>query len=104
MSTFGKGLCALAAVCTAVAANAAGNAGLTAGLHLSDARGPIRAVDLTPFASDVSSEILAGPGNGLDSAFVIYTRLKAGAKPKGLYTLPVDHTYLVLAVVWAEAL
>ena len=65
--------------------------------HLSEARGPIRKVDTSPLAMDVSSEILAGPSNGLDSAFVIYTRMAAGARKRGLYTLPVDHTYLVLS-------
>jgi mannose-6-phosphate isomerase-like protein (cupin superfamily) len=65
--------------------------------HLSDARGPIRKVDASPLTQDVSSEILAGPSNGLDSAFVIYTRMAAGARKRGLYTLPVDHTYLVLS-------
>jgi mannose-6-phosphate isomerase-like protein (cupin superfamily) len=65
--------------------------------HLSEARGPIRKVDLSPLTKDVSSEIVAGPENGLDSAFVIYTRMAAGAKKRGLYTLPVDHTYLVLS-------
>lgn len=65
--------------------------------HLSNARGPIRPVDFSPFTGPVSSEILAGPGNGLDSAFVIYTRMAPGAHKPGLYTLPVDHTYLVLS-------
>lgn len=65
--------------------------------HLSDARGPIRQVDFAPFTGPVYSEILAGPANGLDSAFVIYTRMAPGAHKLGLYTLPVDHTYLVLS-------
>jgi mannose-6-phosphate isomerase-like protein (cupin superfamily) len=63
---------------------------------LSDARGPIRHADTSSLKKDVSSEILAGPSNGLDSAFVIYTRMAPGAHKRGLYTLPVDHTYLVL--------
>jgi mannose-6-phosphate isomerase-like protein (cupin superfamily) len=65
--------------------------------HLSSARGPVREVDFSPFKGAVCSEILAGPGNGLDSAYVIYTRMIPGARPMGLYTLPVDHTYLVLS-------
>lgn len=65
--------------------------------HLSEDRGPIRHVTLSPFTQEVSREILAGPTNGLDSAFIIYTRMAAGARKKGLYTLPVDHTYLVLS-------
>jgi mannose-6-phosphate isomerase-like protein (cupin superfamily) len=70
----------------------------TAGVfHLSEARGPVRPVDLSPLTLEVSSEILAGPANGLYSAFVIYTRMAAGARKKGLFTLPVDQTYLVLS-------
>jgi mannose-6-phosphate isomerase-like protein (cupin superfamily) len=65
--------------------------------HLSMDRGPIRNVDLSPFKGPVSSEILAGPANGLDSAFIVYTRMAPGAHKRGLYTLPVDHTYLVLS-------
>jgi mannose-6-phosphate isomerase-like protein (cupin superfamily) len=76
---------------------AAENLGATEIYRLSDARGPVRPVDSSPLTKPVSSEILAGPGNGLDSAFVIYTRMAPGARKRGLYTLPVDHTYLVLA-------
>jgi mannose-6-phosphate isomerase-like protein (cupin superfamily) len=65
--------------------------------HLGKARGPIRPVDLSPAKAPVSSEILAGPGNGLDSAFILYTRMAAGVRAGALYTLPVDHTYLVLS-------
>lgn len=64
--------------------------------HLSDDRGPLRHVDLSPFKGQVSSEILTGPANGLDSAFIVYTRMAPGALPKGLYTLPVEQTYVVL--------
>jgi mannose-6-phosphate isomerase-like protein (cupin superfamily) len=65
--------------------------------YLSKERGPIRQVDLSPLTQELSSEILAGPANGLDSAFIVYTRMAAGARKRGLYTLPVDQTYLVLA-------
>jgi mannose-6-phosphate isomerase-like protein (cupin superfamily) len=64
--------------------------------HLNADRGPLRHVDLSPLKGQVSSEILAGPTNGLDSAFIVYTRMAAGTRPSGLYTLPVEHTYLVL--------
>jgi mannose-6-phosphate isomerase-like protein (cupin superfamily) len=70
---------------------------MAATFHISEARGPLRPVDLSPPKGEVSSEILAGPTNGLDSAYILYTRMAAGARPKGLYTLPVDHTYLVLS-------
>jgi mannose-6-phosphate isomerase-like protein (cupin superfamily) len=65
--------------------------------HMGAVRGPIRAVDLSPLGKDVSSEIVAGPANGLDSAFLIYTRMPAGAHGPKMYTLPVEHTYLVLS-------
>lgn len=65
--------------------------------HLSDAQGPIRHVDQSPLTQDVSSEILAGPENGLASAFIIYTRMAPGSRKRGLFTLPVDQTYLVLS-------
>ena len=65
--------------------------------HVSNARGPIRPVGLSALQGDVMSEILAGPTNGLDSAYIIYTRMAARARPRGLYTLPVEHTYLVLS-------
>ncbi|HEX4266566.1 MAG TPA: cupin domain-containing protein [Steroidobacteraceae bacterium] len=70
---------------------------MAAVFHLNDDRGPLRHVDLSPLEASVSSEILAGPANGLDSAFVVYTRMAAGAPPMGLYTLPVEQTYLVLS-------
>ncbi len=65
--------------------------------RLTPARGPVRPVDLSPFKGEISSEILAGPTNGLESCFLVYTRMAPGAKAKGLYTLPVDHTYMVLS-------
>jgi mannose-6-phosphate isomerase-like protein (cupin superfamily) len=65
--------------------------------HVSNARGPIRPVGLSAPQGDVMSEILAGPTNGLDSAYVIYTRMAPRARARGLYTLPVEHTYLVLS-------
>lgn len=66
--------------------------------HDGDARGPIRAVDLTtPLGKDVSSEIVAGPNSGLESAYLIYTRMPAGSHGPAMYTMPVDHTYMVLS-------
>ncbi len=53
-------------------------------------------MDFSPPTQPVSNEILAGPANGLDSAFVVYTRMAPGVKKSGLFTLPVDSTYLVL--------
>jgi mannose-6-phosphate isomerase-like protein (cupin superfamily) len=65
--------------------------------HLSPARGPVRPADLSSYQGEVYSEILAGPNNGIESSYVIHTRMVAGAKATGLYVLPVDHTYLVLS-------
>ncbi len=65
--------------------------------HDSTVRGPIRPVDLSPLRKEVSSEIVAGPASGLETAFLIYTRMPAGSHGPAMYTLPVDHTYLVLA-------
>ena len=90
-------LIALAIGATGAPAQTNKAAALAGPFHATRDRGPLRKADLSPFAGPVSSEILAGPQSGLDSAFVIYTRMAAGGTPKGLYTLPVDHTYLVLA-------
>lgn len=69
---------------------------MAAEFHLNDDRGPFRHVDQSPLKGPVSSEILTGPANGLDSAFIVYTRMAPGTRPMGLYTLPVEQTYLVL--------
>src|SRR4051812_2678434 len=71
--------------------------GLAGTFRFSAERGPVRRVDLSPSRAAISSEVLAGPSSGLNSAFIIYTRIAAGTKPKGLYVLPVDHTFLVLS-------
>jgi mannose-6-phosphate isomerase-like protein (cupin superfamily) len=82
---------------TGAAAHAQTNEPVAGPFRLTPARGPIRLVDLTPFKGEVSSEILAGPSNGFESSFLVYTRMAPGARPRGLFTLPVDHTYMVLA-------
>ena len=84
-------------VCCANAIDASAQVGDPGVFHLSADRGPVRHVDLSPTHQPVSSEILAGPANGLDSAFVVYTRMAAGAPRRGLFTLPLDSTYLVLS-------
>jgi mannose-6-phosphate isomerase-like protein (cupin superfamily) len=81
---------------TAQTQNAANR--LTWDLRLSEARGPIRTADTkTPLGKTVSSQILAGPANGLEDAYLIYTRMPAGARGPALFTLPTDHLYLVLS-------
>jgi mannose-6-phosphate isomerase-like protein (cupin superfamily) len=90
-------------VCAAVTMNGYGadkvrpKSGAARFYHESEERGFNRPVDLSPLGKAVSSEILAGPANGLNSAFLIYTRMPAGSHGPAMYTLPVDHTYLVLA-------
>jgi mannose-6-phosphate isomerase-like protein (cupin superfamily) len=71
--------------------------GLTAGYHFTKTTDlPLRPVDLSPFQGKYSTEILAAPGTGLQAEIVMYTRLAPGAGKRGLYTLPADHTYLVM--------
>ena len=66
-------------------------------IRLDPARGPLRPVDASLLKGKVTSEILAGPTNGLDDAWILYTRLGPDARPLGLYTLPVEQSYLVLS-------
>jgi len=92
-------VCLAAGCCGSERVGAAGapaeslGTGLTAGYHLSKSTGlPLRPIDLSPFKGEVSSEILASPATGLQGEFVLYTRLAPGARKRGLYTLPTDHT------------
>jgi mannose-6-phosphate isomerase-like protein (cupin superfamily) len=67
-------------------------------LRLNETRGPIRTADTSPLpGKDASSEILGGPANGSDNAYLIYTRMPAGARGPALFTLPVEHYYVVLS-------
>jgi len=97
----GAGYLAVAAAAFVIASAAGAQSDMSKSMdgvfYLSAARGPIRQVDLSPLKGKMSGEILAGPANGLDSAYIIYARTAAGGRPWGLYTLPVDHTYLVLS-------
>ena len=43
------------------------------------------------------SEILGGPTNGSDNAYLIYTRMPPGAHGPSLFTLPVEDDYVVLS-------
>ena len=92
-------LCVAAAASCAVpmhAADALGT-GLTAGYHFTKTTDlPLRPIDLAPFQGKYSTEILASPSTGLQAEIVMYTRLAPGAGKRGLYTLPADHTYLVM--------
>jgi mannose-6-phosphate isomerase-like protein (cupin superfamily) len=86
-------------ICGAANTCAAGQLGigLTAGYHFTKSTDlPLRPIDLSPFQGKYSTEILASPSTGLQAEIVMYTRLAPGAGKRGLYTLPADHTYLVM--------
>jgi mannose-6-phosphate isomerase-like protein (cupin superfamily) len=66
-------------------------------ITLNETRGPIRAADTnTPLGREMRSEVLAGPTNGSDNGYVIFTRTPGSAHGPSLFTLPDDHLYLVL--------
>jgi mannose-6-phosphate isomerase-like protein (cupin superfamily) len=66
-------------------------------LTLNETRGPIRSVNLSaPLSKAATSEILGGPTSGSDNAYLIYTRMPSGAHGPALFTLPVEHYYVVL--------
>jgi len=66
-------------------------------IRINETRGPIRAADTkTPIGHEMLSEVLAGPTNGSDNGYVIFTRTPGGAHGPSLFTLPDDHLYLVL--------
>lgn len=65
-------------------------------LRLNETRGPIRSPDVSPLSQGAISEILGGPTNGSDNAYLLYTRMASGARGPALFTLPVEHYYVVL--------
>jgi len=67
-------------------------------LTLNETRGPIRSADLSkPVGKTAVSEILGGPTSGSDNAYLIYTRMPSGAHGPALFTLPVEHYYVVIS-------
>jgi mannose-6-phosphate isomerase-like protein (cupin superfamily) len=67
-------------------------------LTLNEARRPVRSVDLSkPLGKTAVSEILGGPTNGSDNAYLIYTRMPSGAHGPTLFRLPVEHYYVVIS-------
>ena len=67
-------------------------------LRLNETRGPIRTADVSaPSGKAPVSEILGGPTSGSDNAYLIYTRMPPGAHGPSLFTLPVDHYYVVVS-------
>ena len=99
MKAFVAGLFVLVLAALAITASAqSGPAKLRWAVRLNETRGPIRTADLSqPLGKEASSEILGGPTNGSDNAFLIYTRMSPGAHGPALFTLPVDHYYVVLS-------
>jgi mannose-6-phosphate isomerase-like protein (cupin superfamily) len=88
-------LMAVLALAMPVAAQADGK--LHWNLRLNETRGPIRTADQSePSGKEALSEILGGPTNGSDNAYLIYTRMAAGAHGPALFTLPVEDAYVVL--------
>jgi mannose-6-phosphate isomerase-like protein (cupin superfamily) len=66
-------------------------------LRLTETRGPIRTADVSPLPQGASSEILGGPANGSENAYLLYTRMAPGARGPALFTLPVEHYFVVLS-------
>src|SRR4030095_16220785 len=66
-------------------------------LRLNETRGPIRTADVSPLSQGAVSEILDGPTNGSENAYLLYTRMAPGAHGPALFTLPVEHYYVVLS-------
>jgi len=65
---------------------------------MNETRGPIRSVNLSkPLGKTAVSEILGGPTSGSDNAYLIYTRMPAGAHGPALFTLPVEDDYVVIS-------
>jgi mannose-6-phosphate isomerase-like protein (cupin superfamily) len=92
---FGGCVLALAAA-TAMAAQSNASR-LQWDVRLNETRGPIRAADASPLSKGATSEILGGPTNGSDNAYLLYTRMAPGAHGPALFTLPVEHYYVVLS-------
>ncbi|PYU27816.1 MAG: hypothetical protein DMG32_05010 [Acidobacteria bacterium] len=77
---------------------AAAQSKLNWSLTLNETRGPIRSADLSkPLGKTAVSEILGGPTSGSDNAYLIYTRMPSGAHGPALFTLPVEHYYVVIS-------
>lgn len=86
------------AVVSLAAAAQAGSGKLNWTLRLNETRGPVRTADTSPLSGKtVVSEVLGGPTNGSDNAYLIYTRMPPGAHGPSLFTLPVEDDYVVLS-------
>lgn len=90
-------VCLIAVVSMAAAAQT-GSGKLNWTLRINETRGPVRTADVSTLSGKTAvSEILAGPTNGSDNAYLIYTRMPPGAHGPSLFTLPVEDDYIVLS-------
>jgi mannose-6-phosphate isomerase-like protein (cupin superfamily) len=89
--------CVVVVALVSVAAAQSAQSKVQWNLRLNETRGPIRSADASPLAQGAISEILGGPTNGSDNAYLLYTRMAPGAHGPALFTLPVEHYYVVLA-------
>ena len=88
----------LIAAAVLAAAAQTGSGKLNWELRINETRGPIRAADVSALTGKTAvSEILAGPTNGSDNAYLIHTRMPSGAHGPSLFTLPVEDDYVVLS-------
>jgi len=87
-----------AAMFASVAAPVVAQSKLHWSLTLNETRGPVRSADVSkPLGKTAVSEVLGGPTNGSDNAYLIYTRMPSGAHGPALFTLPVEHYYVVIS-------
>lgn len=89
--------CVLALAIPTLAAAQSGQNTVEWNLRLNETRGPIRTADVTALSQGAVSEILGGPTSGSENAYLLYTRMAPGAHGPALFTLPVEHYYVVLA-------
>ena len=104
MKYFVLGLCVLAVAIVAITASNAQiatssgpgqKAVVGVQMRESKERGPIRTPDMSPLGKEVASELIAGPNSGLDSAFIVYARVPAGAHGPAMYSRSVDEVFFV---------
>lgn len=89
--------CLLAAAVAATASAQSAQSKVQWKLRLNETRGPMRTPDVSPLSQGAVSEILGGPTNGSDNAYLLYTRMAPGARGPALFTLSADHYYVVLS-------
>lgn len=81
----------LIAVVSLAAAAQTGSGKLNWTLRLNETRGPVRTADVSTLSGKTAvSEVLGGPTNGSDNAYLIYTRMPPGAHGPSLFTFPVE--------------